>query len=266
LCDQAALALNNSDLMSLKLKQSRYDFDLSVASSIQTMLLPAEYPKNSQLDIDAVYHPAQKVGGDLYDIFELPEGQIGVAIADVSGKGIPASLLMAITQSHLRHLAKIHISPGKVLNELNRILQPEIRRDMFVTLTYAVIDPDGNQIIFARAGHELPLIVGPTRAEFLISEGIAIGMAPQSIFEGSLEEKRVRFVKDDRLVLFTDGLTGALNSIGEEFSAKRVAQISQQSTDGSAQELNARILSSLENFTAKRQQEDDVTLLSLKHL
>lgn len=266
LAEQAALALHNSDLTQYRVKQSRFDFDLSVASSIQTMLLPSAFPKNTMLDIGACYHPAQKVGGDLYDVFELPEGLIGVAIADVSGKGIPASLLMAITQSHLRHLARKHNSPAAVLSEMNRILQPEIRQEMFVTLTYAVIDPDGNQIVWARAGHEPPLLVGPNRAEFLQSGGMAIGMAAQNIFDSAIEEKRTGFAKGDRLILFTDGVTEAINSIGEEFSSRRIMQLSQQSLDGTSEELNARILGAMENFTGKRQQEDDVTLLTIRHL
>jgi sigma-B regulation protein RsbU (phosphoserine phosphatase) len=266
LAEQAALALHNSDLVSLRLKQNRFDFDLSVASSIQTMLLPGAFPKNSQLDISACYHPAQRVGGDLYDVFELSEGQIGVAIADVSGKGVPASLLMAITQSHLRHLARMHNSPAKVLSEMNKILQPEIRQDMFVTILYAVIDPEGHSIVYARAGHELPILAGNGRTEFLMSDGIAIGMAAQTIFDGSMEEKRAAFAKGDRLILYTDGLTEAINSIGEEFSSRRIAQLSQQNMEGGAEELNNRILKAVENFSGRREQEDDVTLLTIRHL
>ena len=266
LSEQAGLALHNSGLMSLRLRQSRFDFDLSVASSIQTMLLPGGFPKNTLLDISAAYRPAQKVGGDLYDVFELPEGLIAVAIADVSGKGIPASLLMAITQSHLRHLARKHNSPAKVLSEMNQILQPEIRQEMFVTITYAVIDPDGGEIVYARAGHELPLVVGPLRTEFLSSGGIAIGMAPQNIFDSAMEEKRTRFNKDERLILYTDGLTEAINSIGEEFSSRRIAQLSQQNLEGTAEDLNNRILKAVETFTGRRQQEAAVTLLTIRHL
>jgi sigma-B regulation protein RsbU (phosphoserine phosphatase) len=266
LSEQAALALHNSDLVSLRIRQSRFDFDLSVASSIQAMLLPSSFPKNTLLDIHAAYHPAQRVGGDLYDVFELPEGLIGVAIADVSGKGIPASLLMAITQSHLRHLARKHNSPAKVLSEMNQILQPEIRQEMFVTIAYAVIDPDGGEIVYARAGHELPLIAGPQRAEFLQSGGMAIGMAAQNIFDSAIEEKRTRFGKGDRLILYTDGLTEAINSLGEEFSSRRIAQLSQQGLDGTSEDLNNRILRAVETFTGLRQQEDDVTLLTIRHL
>jgi sigma-B regulation protein RsbU (phosphoserine phosphatase) len=166
LAEQAALALHNADAIRVRLAQHRFDLDLSVASSIQTMLLPSSFPENSALDISARYHPAQKVGGDLYDVFELPEGLIGVVIADVSGKGIPASLLMAICQSHLRHLARKHHSPARVLSELNQILEPEIRQDMFVTITYAVVDPEGNQLVLARAGHELPLKLSNGKCEF----------------------------------------------------------------------------------------------------
>jgi len=165
-----------------------------------------------------------------------------------------------------RHLARKHNSPAKVLSEMNQILQPEIRQEMFVTITYAVIDPDGGEIVYARAGHELPLIAGPNRTEFLQSGGMAIGMAPQNIFDSAMEEKRTRFGKGDCLILYTDGLTEAINSIGEEFSARRIAQLSQQDLEGSSQDLNNRILRAVETFTGLRQQEDDVTLLTIRHL
>jgi len=267
LAEQAGLAIHNSDIVRLRVQQSRFDFDLSVASSIQTMLLPGAFPQNTLLDIAARYAPAQKVGGDLYDVFELPEGFIGVAIADVSGKGIPASLLMAITQSHLRHLARKHHSPARVLCELNRILEPDIRQDMFVTITYAVVDPDGNQILLARAGHELPLLVNKSGAEFIFTDGIAIGMAPQQLFEETLVEKRLSFKKGDQLILFTDGLTEAINSMGEEFSSRRVSEVAQHTTaQTSAEQINTHLLKAVENFTGRRRQEDDVTLLTLRHL
>ena len=267
LAEQASLAIHNSDIVRLRVQQSRFDFDLSVASSIQTMLLPGSFPNNALLDIAARYQPAQKVGGDLYDVFELPEGQIGVAIADVSGKGIPASLLMAITQSHLRHLARKNHSPARVLTELNKILEPDIRQDMFVTMTYAIIDPEGNEINLARAGHELPLVANSDGTEFLFSDGIAIGMAPKELFEATLVEKRYRFAKGDRIVLYTDGLTEAINSVGEEFSSKRVAEVvAQTPEDASSEQINSRLIKTIENFTGRRQQDDDVTLLTIRHL
>jgi sigma-B regulation protein RsbU (phosphoserine phosphatase) len=137
---------------------------------------------------------------------------------------------------------------------------------MFVTIVYAVIDPDGGEIVYARAGHELPLIAGPQRAEFLQSGGMAIGMAAQNIFDSAIEEKRTRFGKGDCLLLYTDGLTEAINSLGEEFSSRRIAQLSQQGLDGTAEDLNNRILKAVETFTGMRQQEDDVTLLTIRHL
>jgi phosphoserine phosphatase RsbU/P len=264
---QAALALHNADAIRTRLAQHRFDFDLSVASSIQTMLLPAAFPANNSLEIAARYQPAQKVGGDLYDVFELPEGLVGIVIADVSGKGVPASLLMAICQSHLRHLAKKHHSPARVLSELNQILQPEIRHDMFVTVTYAVVDPEGNQIILARAGHELPLkISAEGTCEFLKSDGVAVGMAPQPIFERAIEEKRFPFAQGDTLIFYTDGLTEAINTLGEEFSSRRLADLARQTPGASADEINARLLRAVENFTSRRHQDDDITLLTLKHL
>src|SRR5690606_13937994 len=134
LADQAGLAIHNADLLNLQLEKKKLDLDLSLASNVQQMLLPKEYPAIPKLEIDAVYIPAQKVGGDLYDFIPLSGNRLAVAIADVSGKGIPASLLMTICRCNLRHYSALHDSPARVLMELNRSMAPDMRKDMFITL------------------------------------------------------------------------------------------------------------------------------------
>src|SRR5690606_34479414 len=201
----------------LQLEKKKLDLDLSLASNVQQMLLPKEYPAIPKLEIDAVYIPAQKVGGDLYDFIPLSGNRLAVAIADVSGKGIPASLLMTICRCNLRHYSALHDSPARVLMELNRSMAPDMRKDMFITLVYAIIDMDKDEIVFARAGHELPLLSrrDPEKSivatEMLQSEGIAVGLVESDLFDSVIEDKQVPFEQGNVLVFYTDGVTEATN-------------------------------------------------------
>ncbi len=272
LADQAGLALHNADLLNLQLEKKKLDLDLSLASNIQQMLLPKENPFMEGLEMDAVYIPAQKVGGDLYDLFPLGPGKLGVAIADVSGKGIPASLLMAICRSNLRHFSRYHDSPAAVLKELNRSMAPEMREDMFITLIYAVVDMNRHEVVFARAGHELPFLShannpGQTPVvEMLGSEGMAVGLVGDEIFDLVMEDRVIPFQPGNALVLYTDGVTEAVNGEGIEFSSGRLADVVKTLRNRSCKELNKGILDSLDRFAGRRGIGDDISLITLKHL
>ncbi|HNX05820.1 MAG TPA: SpoIIE family protein phosphatase, partial [Opitutales bacterium] len=159
IAEQAGLALHNLDLIETQKAKNKMDVDLVLASSIQAMLLPKKMPESPFIDVAALYLPAQKVGGDLYDVFRIDENRIGVALADVSGKGVPASIIMAICQSNLRHLARSGINPARVLADLNAIMRDEMRRDMFVTMIYGIVDTAEDTLTIARAGHELPILL-----------------------------------------------------------------------------------------------------------
>src|SRR4051812_28976945 len=222
LADQAALALHNAEFLNLQIEKKQLDLDLSIASGIQQMLLPRAMPKLPGLQLDARYTPAQRVGGDLYDVFPLSDTRLGIAVADVSGKGIPASLLMAISRTNLRQIALRHASPSQALIELNRALATDIQSGLYVTMLYAIVDVATHQVTLARAGHELPLFVrrdaatGMPRADFVGSEGMALGMVPNEIFAEAVVEHVEPFVPGDTLVLYTDGLTEAPNDDGKE--------------------------------------------------
>ncbi len=271
LAEQAGLAIHNSALLNLQLEKKKLDVDLSLASNIQQMLLPAEYPRIDSLDIDAYYIPAQKVGGDLYDFFPLSDNRLGIAVADVSGKGIPASLLMTICRTNLRHFARLFDSPSKVLSELNRSMAPDMRGDMFITMTYAVVDVPHGRITLSRCGHELPLLshrdakTGIYVTDSLDSEGMAVGMVPSELFDSVIEEKEVSFESGDIFVLYTDGVTEACNEEGIEFSGGRLADVVKTLRNRSARELNQGIIESIDRFAAKASTyADDITLVTVK--
>lgn len=272
LAEQAALALHNAEFLNLQVERQLLDLDLSVARGIQQMLLPRQTTQLRGLDLDARYLPAQKIGGDLYDVFALSETRLGVVVADVSGKGISASLLMAICRTNLRQIASRHVAPAEALIELNRVLGAEITGGLFVTVLYAIIDVGANEVILARAGHELPLFlraaggagVGP--AEFVQSEGMAIGLASDELFAATIQDRREPFRPGDILVLYTDGLTEAPNEDQTEFSGARLADAIRSRPGRPAREINDGILEAVRNFTGETPQRDDFTLVTVRRV
>jgi sigma-B regulation protein RsbU (phosphoserine phosphatase) len=270
LAEQAGLAIHNLDLMASQIEKNKMDSDLGLAHEIQSMLLPKEFPDIAALQMASIYKPAQKVGGDLYDVFKVGEDRVGIAIADVSGKGIPASLLMAICQSNLRHFAKNVDSPARVLRELNEVMVGEMRPEMFVTIIYAVIDMKAEQLVFARGGHELPIIIrsgedGQVTSEFIESEGMALGMVPGEIFDQAVTDRTVPFRKGDLLALYTDGVTEAVNSGGIEFGNSRLAEVVRTLRSREPEDLVNGILDRISLFAGEAGQNDDFTVVIAKH-
>lgn len=270
--EQAAVALHNADFLNLHIEKQQIDLDLALASNIQQMILPSCAPRIAGLDIDLRYAAAQKVGGDLYDIIEYSDGRLGVAIADVSGKGVPASLLMAMCRSYLRQIAPRHDSPSRVLAELNQTMLGDVRPGMFVTLIYAIIDPGVEIITYARAGHELPLMVrrvageGHPKIQFLESEGMPIGLVPDDLFSASIADGCVEFRTGDVFMLYTDGITEAPNEEDGEFSGARLADVVRGMQGRTAREVNDAVLETVTHFIGSRAQRDDYTLVTARRL
>ena len=270
LAEQAGLALHNAQFLNFQIEKTQLDLDLSLASGIQQMLLPDEMPNIAGLEIDARYSPAQKVGGDLYDVFALSESRLGVVVADVSGKGIPASLLMAICRTNLRQIAPRFDSPAEAMSELNRTLGGNFNNGMFITMLYAVIDLAAGTVTFARAGHELPLIsrrntlTNVPEVTYVGSEGMSLGMVPDEIFAEVISDHVEPFNSGDVLILYTDGITEAPNEEDKEFSNARLADTVRTLHNRTAVELNDGILENLHCFTGAEPQRDDFTLVAVK--
>jgi sigma-B regulation protein RsbU (phosphoserine phosphatase) len=270
LAEQAALALHSAESVNLHIERSQLDLDLSIASGIQQMLLPSRSASYPGLDIDARYAPAQRVGGDLFDVIALSPNRLGVAVADVSGKGIGASLYMAVCRTNLRQIAPRHISPAQTLVHLNRAMAADIAGDLYVTLLYAVIDTERGIVTFARGGHELPLFArrdpatGNYATELVRSEGMPLGLMPDEIFSAAIEDMVQPFDPGDTLVLYTDGVTEAPNEDDKEFSSARLADVVRALHGRSAREINDGILESIHRFTGEVLQRDDVTLVTVK--
>jgi phosphoserine phosphatase RsbU/P len=272
LAEQAGLAVHNSDFVALQVEKQRLDLELSLASDVQLTLLPQEMPTVAGIELDARYHAAQKVGGDLYDIIPLDGGRIGVAVADVAGKGISASLLMAICRTLLRTIAPRHESPARVLAELNRALAPDLRAGRFITMVYAVVDPANDRLVLARAGHELPLLFRPGRggespgtAEFIGSEGMPLGLVDADMFAGLVSDRVVAFPVGSGLLLYTDGLTETPNADGREFGSARLMDVAREQGHRGPRALNDVLETELSRFGESRVR-DDFTLLCLQRV
>lgn len=270
LAEQVGLALHNSEAMQLQIEKNKLDIDIELASNIQGLLLPKIFPPADHIAFATHYKAAQKVGGDFYDVFPLDARRIAFAIADVSGKGISASILMAICQTHLWHFAKQHRSPSEVLRCINQAMEHTMQRDMFITMVYAVIDLETEQLTLARAGHELPLFYdchtrGGLDVEPIQSPGMAVGMVPPEVFNAIIEDVSIHFGSNDALILYTDGITESTNAAGEEFGSHRLLEVLEKHGDQEAQFIIDKALESVDRFSQQSGQFDDLTLIAVKH-
>ena len=272
LAEQAALALHNSESLSLQIERKQLDLDLSIASGIQQMLLPSQSTVFPGLDLDARYAPAQRVGGDLFDVFVLSPTRLGVAVADVSGKGIAASLYMAVCRTNLRQIAPRHVTPAQTLVALNRAMGADIHSDIYVTVLFAVIDIAANSVTFARAGHEQPLFArrDPATGNYLThlveSEGMPIGLVPDELFASAIEDRIEAFDPGDTLVLYTDVVTEAPNEEEKEYSSARLGDVVRALHMRTAREINDGVLESVRRFSGDAVQRDDLTLVTVKRV
>ena len=267
LAEQAALAVRNSDVMHLRIEKNRFDMDLSLAREVQTLFLADSFPDSKTLDLDARYIPSKHVGGDFYDLHKVGRNRYAVTIADVSGKGVSASLLMAICQTNLRHFVKRAGSPSEVLVKLNRDLNERMRKDMFITLFLAFIDTEKNTLTYSRAGHEPALLRRASGdVETLGGNGMALGMVPNELFEEIVEDCVTSFESGDLLVLFTDGVTETINRDKEEYSLERLSSKLKGIGDKSVKTFHDELLRDLDGFAGDANEPDDVTLISARRL
>src|SRR5881296_681781 len=226
IAEQSAFALYNAIIYSEANEKKRLDHDLEIARDIQRILLPAEAPIVNGFEISGMNVPARQVSGDYFDYIKVDDERLGVAIADVSGKGVPASLIMAICRSVLRSQATQNPSPADVLRKVNRQLYPDIKEDMFISMAYLILDHVHNGITLARAGHDAPLLY--KRASQTVtpvkSPGMVVGIDSGSVFDRLTVDFAVPLERDDCLVLYTDGVTETLNAEGDEFGFDRMME------------------------------------------
>ncbi len=236
--------------------------ELDVAQKIQQSVLPTEFPISDQYEIDGHMLAAREVGGDFYDVLRLENGRVGLSVADVSDKGVPAALFMMSTLTLLKGSAIGVGAPAAVLTEVNDLLNEENEAAMFVTLLYAVFNPANGLLNYANGGHNPPIIVHPDgNSDILPSTGgIALGVAPG--FEYA--ESAVTLDPGDTIVLYTDGVTEAMNAEGEEFGLDRLRDLFTNASPRSPQETNEAIFEAVSAFAGDTPQSDDITCLACR--
>lgn len=240
--------------------------DLRMAGDIQQHLRPRVFPALDDVEIEALYDPSMSIGGDYYDVVRVAGRQWGFAIADVSGKGAAAALMMAECRASLRLCAENEPSPAAVLRRVNTAIQPDMRPGMFIGLFYGVLDLDTHELRYARAGHEPPLLLRGKGGdpELLPGEGLAIGLDEGPIFDELLEERSVQLDPGDLLALYTDGITEAVNPHNEEFTRERLAASLQRNADKPLAEIIRTIDRYVRNFCVLAPRHDDRTLLLIR--
>jgi serine phosphatase RsbU (regulator of sigma subunit) len=259
---QTALALQNDILQIEALIRERLDRELQLAREIQSNFMPEHLPYLPGWELNVKWKPARQVGGDYYDVIELPNGDIGLVIADVADKGMPAALFMTLVRTLLRATSRENKSPSRALKEINDLLVPDAKNGMFVTLFYGILNPDNGKFIYANAGHVPPILVSNNGTELidLVPSGMALGVLPGI----SMEEKQLQLLPGDKLICYTDGVSEAFSAGGEMYGTFRLKNlISIESNKLSTSELLEAIVNEVYRFSDSSSLSDDLTLIAV---
>lgn len=242
--------------------------DLAVASEIQQAILPRVFPPfedlSQQIDIAASMVPAKDVGGDFYDFFRIDDEHIGFTIADVSGKGVPAAIFMAVSRTLIRATGLRGITPSECMTYVNRLLSAESVDCMFVTVFYGILNVHTGEIVYCNAGHNPPYVLKNNgKVEALpMSTNPMVGAVDGIDFQ----QEQLQLDKGDALVMFTDGVTEAMNVTFEEFSENRLEETLSTVVMHSGQEIIDTVKNNVSTFTDGAEQSDDITLLTIRRL
>lgn len=264
LANQAAMAIEKARLHQEEVKGQGLERELAVAKQIQLSLLPQAAPVVPGWEFVAFYQPARSVGGDFYDFFMLPgdPGSLGLVIADVAGKGMPAALFMALGRTTVRTAALGGRSPSAALERANEWILNDSWTELFLTAFYAALDTRSGRLVYARAGHNPPLWLRAVtgESEELTASGIALGM-----FGGiTLQERGIDIMPGDLLVLYTDGVTEAMDASGQPFGEERLRRLVTAQAGVGAQQALAAVVEAVEAHTGGVPLSDDITLLVVK--
>ncbi|MCX7718747.1 MAG: SpoIIE family protein phosphatase [Candidatus Sumerlaeaceae bacterium] len=267
LADQAASTAEMVKLYNEQAEKQRIEQELRIAHDFQRMLLPSECPDVPGYEIAAFSRPALEVGGDYYDFFWVDPEQrhLGIVIADVSGKGIPGAFVMAMVRCTLRVVARGRLSPREVLVEANSRLYADTKENVFVTMTYGILDTQRRTFRFSRAGHEpLVTVKYDSGAVRLTSpDGIALGMVDNDLFQ-TTEEAELHLEPGEAVVLYTDGVVEAMDPEAREYGQKRFFDFLVAQRHSPPQEIIENALKDIEAFTRGHPQHDDITLVALR--
>jgi predicted permease len=269
--DQFALMIENARLTDRVVEQETLRRDIALASDVQRRLLPDAPPRAEFADFAATSVPARRIGGDYYDFVELRDREIGIALADVSGKGVAAALIMSVVQASLRIISSEGaISPPRLVARMNEFVHRSTSASKYATFFYAQLDQERRQLRYVNAGHNAPYLLragqrsttdaGSPEIEQLSVGGTVVGMFP----EMSYEEATVELCAGDVILAFTDGVPEAHNAEDEEFGEERLQQLLRQTAHLPADEISARLSQEMKNWIRDAEQYDDLTFIVMK--
>ena len=261
LANQMVVAMDNARLYQESLEKQRLEEELNLARQIQMELLPKTCPKTESFEFSAFIQPARQVGGDYYDFLRIDSGSIGIAIADASGKGIPAALLMSLVHASLRAEVKNQLSPPGVISNINQLIFSSTTSEKFATMFYGELNPSEMKLCYCNAGHNYPLVVHEDGSvEFLDKGGLILGAFPEATYESG----EVALRKNDTLFFYSDGLTENFNSNDEEFGEERLLNLLVEHRFLGAEELKQKVMQEVINFSGGHSPYDDFTIVVLK--
>ncbi|HAR94353.1 MAG TPA: stage II sporulation protein E [Deltaproteobacteria bacterium] len=264
ICNEIGERNTSADKEKYRRELERKTFELETARNIQQTLLPESPPRLEGFDMAAFSLPALEVGGDFYDFIPLSQNKWGLVVADVSGKGFPAALFMALSRTYVRANAVGKATASEAISMANSLIAKDAKSGMFVTLFYAMLDAKKKQLRYVNAGHNPPLLAKGCGGDvvLLCAQGIALGVMD----EIDLQEVELDLADNDVVVFYTDGVTEAINGKEEEFGQERLIELVAQNSNLSAQELIDKIKEAVIEFAQGQAQFDDLTLLVLKSL
>jgi sigma-B regulation protein RsbU (phosphoserine phosphatase) len=269
--DQFALMIENARLTDRVVEQETLRRDIALASDVQRRLLPDAPPRTESADFAAVSVPARRIGGDYYDFVELRDRELGIALADVSGKGVAAALIMSVVQASLRIISSEGNVPApRLVARMNEFVYRSTPASKYATFFYAQFDAQRRQLRYVNAGHNAPYLLRASRQstadsaspeiEQLSVGGTVVGMFP----EMGYEEATVELCPGDILFAFTDGVPEAHNPQNEEFGEERLQQLLRETAHLSADEISARISAEMKSWIRDAEQYDDLTFIVMK--
>lgn len=264
--EQSSFAIGNARVHRDANEKREIEGELKNAREVQRVLLPQSDPKLAGFRIHGTNLPARIISGDYYDYIELPDGKLGVVIADVSGKGVSAGLLMAMCRSLLRAVAHENPSPSSALAAVNRLLFPDIREDMFISMIFGILDPADGSFVLARAGHEPALLFRKSSGlvENIKPKGLAIGIDAGNVFERVTQDEIIYLEAGDCVLLFTDGVKEALDSNELEFGLESLSNVFGDAAQLGAEHVVKCVLADVNSFTNNGPQIDDITIVAIE--
>jgi sigma-B regulation protein RsbU (phosphoserine phosphatase) len=259
---QAAISIENGRLYAQEMQQRLTNQELETARAIQKSFLPQTVPQHAGWDIEAFWRPMREVAGDFYDFYDLPDGRLAVVIADVSGKGAPAALFMALCVTVLRFAIGLNLAPGELMDRANEAIIYNQKSKMFATAFVGYLDFDTGVVQFASAGHNPPLLyrAATGRCEYLAASGVAMGLFKAAEYA----EETVTLAEGDVLVLYTDGITELIDAQEEELGEQRLEALVAQHASRAADEIAGRIIEAAAAFAQGQGAFDDETLVVIK--